>query len=318
MALVDKSINQSALAHDSAFLGKPGHHNLSISLSIGLVVLSTIAYAATPILAKLAYAHGGTPATVSLFRFVVGAVIFFGLWRYNPSPLKLTGSILVIGFVLGVLYVFQALAYLSAVNLIPVSIAVVVVYLYPSFVALLAKVVDRRRIGVIQTLSIAGAFLGVALATGPAAQNLNPFGLVLAVGAAASAAIVIFLGGKLCRTVGSVPSCMMAFISAGIMITAWTVLFSDVELPTAPMGWIGVAGAGLTFAIGFLSFFTALKVLDSVKATIISNMEPLFAIMISFVALGETLSPIQLAGVAVVLISVILPSVSMHGHRTST
>ena len=318
MTLVDKTASPSAVAPESTLLPKPSREQISLSLSVGLVFLSTIAYAATPILAKLAYAHGGTPTGVALFRFVVGAVIFFTIWRFNYSPLKLTGSILVIGIVLGALYVFQALAYLIAVDLIPVGVAVVVVYLYPSFVALLAKFVDRAHIGAIQILCIAGAFLGVALATGSAPQSLDPLGVALAVGAAASAAIVIFFGAKLCRTVGSVPSCMLAFISAAIIIAVWTFAFGDIGVPNSPMGWVGVAGAGLTFAIGVLSFFTALKVLDSVRATIISNMEPLFAIMISFVALGEILSPIQLAGVAFVLVSVILPSISAtKGHRSA-
>ena len=318
MTLIDKTESLSAHTPDTTFLTEAGRKNLSISVSIGLVVFATFACAATPILAKLAYAHGATPATVTLFRFVIGAVIFFGLWRLNPSPLNLTRAIIVIGFVLGALYVVRALGYLSAITLIPVSIAVVVVYLYPSLVALLAKMVDGVHIGAVQTLCIAGAVLGVALATGSAPQNLNLFGLVLAFAAAASTAIVIYFGGKLCRTVGSVPSCMLAFISAAILITAWTIAFSDVGLPTAPMGWVGVVGSGLAFTIGILSFFTALKVLDAVKATIIGNMEPLFAIMLSYVALGETLSAIQFAGVVFVLVSVIVPNLSMLRDTPST
>lgn len=288
-------------------------YKITVYMGFLLVLISACSYALTPILAKLAYANGATPATVVLIRFIVGAIMFIGIWRTDPHPLNITGSILAIGVVLGIIQIAHATAYLNAVSLVPVSVAVIVIYLYPSFVALLAKIFDNVNIGYVRALCITGAFLGVALTTGTKLTSLNSHGLILAGCAAVTAATLIHLGGKFSRAVGSVTFGLLAFCSATVIIGIWTVTFGDMIFPNTAIGWIGAIGAGMTFSIGVLSFFTALKVLDSVKATIISNLEPLFAICIGVVVLGEGLSTIQLIGAALVVGAVMVSNVAAPG-----
>ena len=70
-------------------------------------------------------------------------------------------------------------------------------------------------------------------------------------------------------------------------------------------------------AIGFLGTFLAIQTfyagarrIGAAKAALVSTVEPPIIVVLSFVFLGQTLAPIQLAGAGLILIGVIIAQTS--------
>ena len=68
----------------------------------------------------------------------------------------------------------------------------------------------------------------------------------------------------------------------------------------AGFGW--VAGIAVVSTVGAVTlFFAGLKRVGPTSASILSTAEPLTTVLLAFIAFGESLGPIQLAGGALVL-----------------
>jgi drug/metabolite transporter (DMT)-like permease len=58
------------------------------------------------------------------------------------------------------------------------------------------------------------------------------------------------------------------------------------------------------------AFYAGARRIGAAKAALISTVEPPIIVVLSFVFLGQTLAPIQLAGAALILIAVIVAQTS--------
>jgi drug/metabolite transporter (DMT)-like permease len=98
-----------------------------------------------------------------------------------------------------------------------------------------------------------------------------------------------------------------AFSAATTVAGAWS-------FPAGPVGWLGLAGAGAGLALGLLAFFAAFRHIGPVRATMISNVEPLLGILFAVAVLGERLGPWQWAGAALVVAALVLFEASGRGN----
>ena len=67
----------------------------------------------------------------------------------------------------------------------------------------------------------------------------------------------------------------------------------------------------------FSLYIAGLQHLDATRAIVTSCLEPVFSIIIAAIALGETVSPVQIAGVIVVLAATILIQLPDRMERTT-
>ena len=62
----------------------------------------------------------------------------------------------------------------------------------------------------------------------------------------------------------------------------------------------------LSMLLPYVFYFSGLKYLDPTRAVVTSCLEPVFAIMLSVLFLGETLGLLQLAGIVAVLTATVM------------
>lgn len=277
---------------------------------LGLVTVSAVAFGTTPSLARLAFAGGSDPQTLALARFALGAVATLIAIALVGGRFRPTGRLLLAGVAIGVVYAMQSASYLTAVSLIPVGVAVLIFFTFPGMVALLVRFVDGEPVTWPKRIGLVGAFAGVALAVGAAPRTLAPLGMGMALVAAVSVAIFIVFGGRLTRQIGTLGFAALSYLGATAGFGAWIAVAGEIVLPVTALGWFGLIGASLLFIVGILSFFGALTMVDTVRATIVSNLEPLCAIAAAWLLLGEAMTPVQLLGAAVVVAAVLLPSLA--------
>jgi drug/metabolite transporter (DMT)-like permease len=80
----------------------------------------------------------------------------------------------------------------------------------------------------------------------------------------------------------------------------------NLALPTANAGTLALGLATLFYLVAILSQFEALARLSAARAAFLLNLEPVVSILLASLVLNETLSPIQLSGVILVITVVIL------------
>lgn len=167
-----------------------------------LVVVSAIAFGVIPVIAVFAYRHGVSVPTLLLARWrAVRGRARGGSRRPAATPAPATRAMLVLGL-MGVIYCGQSSLYFSAVQRISPALVGLLLYLYPSLVALLSSIVNHDRLTRGVVLSLVLSFVGIALCLGRIGGGSDLVGVALGATAPFLYAIYIVLGdgsGRACR-----------------------------------------------------------------------------------------------------------------------
>ena len=268
-----------------------------------LIFLSAFGFGVMPILALYAYKDGLNVPTLLFLRFFLGAVCLFAYvlmrkigWRVT---LRQAACLFLMG---GILYTIQSTFYFSAVRYISASLAVLILYLYPVLVAILAAVVDKEKLSGKILAPTGVALLGLAIVLGAPVDNLDMFGVALAFGAALIYSVYIILGRRVVAQVH--PLVTTAFIAAFAAVSFLIYGSADGSLifNLSSHAWIlifGVVFFSTILAMG--TFFAGMHIIGPTKASILSTVEPVITFGLSALLLGERLSWFQCFGAALVL-----------------
>ncbi|HEY1385027.1 MAG TPA: DMT family transporter [Dongiaceae bacterium] len=269
-----------------------------------LVVLSAAAIAIVPTLARLAYDGGSDTLTLITSRSIVTAATCFLVMAVLGRPLVIRGSALRISLVLGLLYAVHLYGLLGAVSYLPVNIVILVFYLHPLMVGLVAILFGREAMSWARFGALAAAIVGLGLAVGFSLGNLNWIGMALALTAAVLATIVIIGGSHAMKSSDSLGVTCYMMLSAAASLIVICVIQGDLRLPVTLQGWTGFGGVAIAYTIGTVTFFAAIPFLGAVRAAMISNLEPVLGILFAMLVLGEGVSPLQALGIVLVLGSI--------------
>lgn len=108
--------------------------------------------------------------------------------------------------------------------------------------------------------------------------------------------------------IGSLVVNFLRLVMALIGLMILTSITRGLPLPTdaSPEAWLWLSLSGLVgFAFGDLCLFRAFVTLGPRLSTLIMSTAPIFAASIGWLALGETLTPIQLVGMSLTLAGVV-------------
>ncbi|MYW65749.1 EamA family transporter [Streptomyces sp. SID8379] len=212
--------------------------------------------------------------------------------------------------VLGALNIgaFFPLLFLAAYRL-PGGLAAVVGSLGPLFVAGLAVPLLRQLPTRRALLTAAAAALGVSLVVLRAAGGLDALGVAAAVASAASMSTGTVLTKKWGRPEGIGPLALTAWqlTAGGLLIAplAWAVEGAPPALDgRALTGYAYLALANT--AVAYWLWFRGIGRLSATQVTLLGPLSPLTAAVIGWAALGQDLTPLQLAGMAVALGATVL------------
>ncbi len=267
--------------------------------------------------AAVAYGQGVGPATFSAIRAAIGATIFgvLLLARLQPSVrltrlaprqrATLAAAALINGATnLVLFFAFGAMA---------VGLVMAVYYLYPVFVALLSAALGRERLTPVRVAALAIACAGLVLVLGGQLEpgaHATLGGIALAAAAALCQAIYLTVirggfddvPGVQATTVvllgGLTVSGLAAFLLEGAGgVGAWIV---------SPTAWIALACAGTVGALPKVWVMGGVRAIGSARAALALLTEPLVAVVVAALVLGQRLTVSELAGGAAILLAVML------------
>jgi drug/metabolite transporter (DMT)-like permease len=277
-----------------------------------LCIASAAAFGAMGVFGKLAYEQGATVGTLLAVRFLLAAALFWALLatRGDARAVRtLPRRDLAHALLLGACgYALQAGGYFAALERIDASLLALLLYTFPAMVAVAAIVLGRERADARRLVALALASGGLVLVlAGAGTGALEPLGVALGLGAAVVYTTYILASERITSRVG--PLLLSALVCTG---AAGTLTLAGVVLGTLHPGRLSAAGWGWLAAIAAVStvtaialFFAGLRRVGPTTASILSTVEPLVTVGLAFLVFGETLSPVQLTGGALVLGAVV-------------
>ena len=273
-----------------------------------MAVLSAIFYGAALPLSRLAYDYGTNALTVLSLRYLA-IVLLLGIWfGVTGSAYRLTRRLALASAAVGVCFLAVSGGTLASVTYIPVNLTVVVFYTYPMMTLLIVSAMERRRPTVSEFLAVSLALLGVGLAMRVSFDQLNAAGIGFALLAALGVAVSFIVASRYLAEAGTarmtVHACGVAFLGGAAM----TLGFDALALPTSRFGIALIAIILAIFAAAVVAMFVAVKIIGPVRSATFLCLEPVTAIVVAVVALGEHLKGGQWLGVTLVGIALLIAS----------
>jgi len=278
-------------------------------IGLALLLFSALAFSFHNMLARLAYDEGVTPTTINAARTWAVAALFAvilgarGRWPSVPRPARLAFGLTAI------CYAIHNPALLVAFQFIPVSLAVLVMYVYPILVAFLAAALGQERVRAYRIVAAAVAFAGVGLVLGVGDGALDWRGVALAGVAAVALAGNIVGAADLNRHMGplGVP---FALSTVGVVVFG-TLMVADggPALPRSAEGWWLFAAATAASPAALIAFYLALPRAGAARSALTLNVEPVLTVFIAMLLLGETLGGYQALGAALIVGALAVSSV---------
>ena len=257
---------------------------------------------------------GFGPMPITSVRLVL-AGLFFALLLLLKDPrgfrLRARDLPLFLGLGLGSI-LFFTLCYFSAITLLPLSTAAILLYTSPIWVTLLSALVFKERLTGRKLLALALAFGGCALVSGLSGGGISMLGLLLGLGSGLGYGLYSILGAIALRRYAPLTVTTYTFLIAGLGSCFVCPPGETLALFQAAPGSHGLlalllaATALITAVIPFLSYTKGLQSVPAGKAAILATVEPLVAALFGALVFHEALTPLSCLGILLILAAVVL------------
>jgi drug/metabolite transporter (DMT)-like permease len=276
------------------------------SAAFATLLLIALVMGANHVAARVAFNDGVDVATAVAARSGVTAAIVALIVTLQGVGWALTARQRRVMPFIGVLIAVQSLCLYSSVARLPVALALLAFNTYPLSAALWDRAIYRRRPPRALLLAMPVILLGLALA-------LDVFGAASGLGAA----------GQWARIGAGVAFALMASATFGLALVVTQHETSDLDgrkrtaltmaivgalallvvsaqggpqWPRSEAGWWGLTALTALYGTGFTIMFTLLPRLGVAANSAIMNVEPIFALVLAWLLLGQAIAPVQVAG----------------------
>jgi DME family drug/metabolite transporter len=277
-----------------------------------LILIAATLWATLGIMFKaLINEHGLSRITIAFFRASLPAVILLAALAFRrPNLLRLARRDVLLFLAFGLLGIAAFyISYITAIDLIGMSVAAVLLYTAPAWVAVISALFLGERMTARKFIAVALATIGCALV----ARVYDIHGLQLNLWG-----ILAGLSAGLTYALYSVFNKVGVRHHDGWTVLAFGLLFGSVFL--APLqssqrlldalrqpgavAWLMALALGPTIGAG-LAFNAGLRYVPVSSASVVATLEPVIASALAFAFLQEQLDPGQLIGGALILLAVI-------------
>jgi len=291
--------------------------------------LAAASYGTNPVFAKPLYADGMNPDSVLLFRYAFGIallgllMIWNGWRRHNLSTaFRVSRHSLPQLVILGILMALSSLTLFLSYNYMPVGIASTLLFTYPILVAVIMTLVYHEPMSwlVVVCLLLATSGVGMLCEQGETPLNtsnlsnspwgVSPFmiGALLVLLSSLSYAIyLVGLNKTRVRTIASMPVTFYV-LCFGFLLFVWRICFGGAfTLPQHGVMWLNLIALGLLpTVVSLLLTAWAIQRIGSTSTALFGALEPVTAVALGIIFLGESINLREFMGMVLIFVSVTL------------
>jgi drug/metabolite transporter (DMT)-like permease len=256
------------------------------------------------------------PVSLVLYRYVISVICFApflaSLWPRGGLDASEYAKIALLGILFFVLFPW---AFNASLQYVPAARGAVGLATIPIQTMIVAAAFGRERVTPARLAGVVLAFSGIGLAFGPAAFAHGASGYLVGDG--------LMLTGVFCAAVYSVFSRATLMRHGPLFVTALAMAFAvaallplvaarngGIPLPAfSRNGWIAVLFLGtVAGAVQFSLFMWALRWLPPTTTVLYLTLNPITAMVLGTILLGETLTAGLVAGMALVVLGIMVGS----------
>jgi drug/metabolite transporter (DMT)-like permease len=280
------------------------------SIGILSVLLASFLWALEPVLAKLSYQSSDFQHTlavrailVTLMALVYGGITNKANFKIDRRQLSALVYVAVVANILG------DIAYFFALTQVPVTNAVVIGYMQPIFIVMMGFLVLREDrlsrfdyLGII-VMMMAGLLIATRSSENLLMLRLGTYGDLVVLSATVAWSTTTIAVRKYLREMNAGVVTFYRFLFASLALAAYLVFFSDLGAVNMYQVMIGIV-----VGVGTILYVEGLKRNKAAQVSALELSTPFFAAVLSFLALGELVTQMQIVGMVLLMIGVIFLS----------
>ena len=279
--------------------------------TLGLIngIVSGISFGLIPLFSIPVIAAGMGNVSILVYRFLFGSLAMLGMLLLKKTDLRVSLSELWRIAILSLFYIGTALATLECYHYLSSGIATALVYTDPIWCAIIGLIFLGDRFSLKLTSSCLFATLGVMMMTGVFTEDgtFSALGLFWGLLSGLSYALyLIFVPRLRLKRIPSLKLTFYVFFIGMLILAAYAILKEgNIEIVTNPTCWTNLILLGLIpTALSNICVTMSLRLVDSTIVAILGAFEPLTAMVIGIVILGDSWSIMSLGGTFLILLAV--------------
>lgn len=282
---------------------------------LAIAIAGAILFSTKAIVAKLMYRYQVDAITVIAFRMLFSIPVFLAiaLWQMkHKEPLSAPDRWRIlfmglIGYYLSSTLDFLGLQYIS------VGLERLILFLTPTFVLLFSTLFLKHRISRLEWTALAVSYCGIVLVF---AHDLTSgmrnvaLGSLLVLGSAVAYALYLLVSGEMVRRIGAVRLVAYAMCVATAACLAQFAILRPLSLlvQPAPVYWLSLVNGIFCTILPVFMTMVAVQRIGPGTASQAGMIGPVSTLFLGALVLGEVITPIQLAGTALVLAGIYMLS----------
>lgn len=270
-------------------------------------VVSSATFGLVPLFAIPALKAGVSVNSVVFYRFAISALLVGLVLLARRESFRIAKRQLpvIAGFAL--LYAATSFLLTQSYLYIPSGLATTLHFLYPVLVTILMVVLFKERLSVPVAVATLLALGGIYLLSGSKGGEINSTGMTLALTTVLTYASYIV--GLNRSSIGRIDSLKLTFyiLSTGSLFFLANLLVRGEGLAPIPSWKSGIDLFMLALVptlISNLTLILAVKHIGSTTTAVLGCMEPLTAVVMGILFLGESCSRVQALGIGIILVAV--------------
>ena len=239
---------------------------------------------------------------IVLFRTIIGGLLLTGMAAirggFDRMALRTDAPFLLGG---GIALGLNWVALFEAYRLLNVSLATLIYYIGPVLFLLSTPFLFREKLSGIKLAAAGIVLIGLVCISGSiVAGGMDFQGLFAAVMSALLYTTLIAFNKRIART-GGMQTAAIELDVAFVVVFLYVMIMTGFPHPQAAdlpyLAAIGVINTGLAYFL----YFSGLQKLPGHAVALLSYVDPVSALVFSAVLLHETMTPIQMAGAALII-----------------
>jgi len=241
---------------------------------------------------------------IVLLRTMTGSLLLLFLFRLKRCHFQFPGYwrdclyICLSGAAMGAGWMFLFEAY----TLTGVGIASLLYYCGPVIVMALSPLLFKEKLTAVRLIGFAAVLCGVFLINENVTEKPNTSGILCGLLSAVMYAFMV-MANKKAKHIAGLENALIQLISSFLTVAAFTAVKNrGIGMRVMPGDWIWILMLGLlNTGIGCYLYFSSIGSLPVQTVAVCGYIEPLSAVVLSALLLGETMAPLQILGVILII-----------------
>ncbi len=270
--------------------------------------IAAASYGTNPIFAIPLYREGISVTSVLFMRYAMAvAIMFFATMIKSPKAFVIKPKYVGLLAFMGILMVLSSIALFESYKYLSAGIASTLLFFYPVMVAIIMAIFYKERLTKKSWACLVTAFLGVViLSKNDDGGFISLLGLTLVMLSSLSYAIyLVYINRGPMKKINTSTITFYVILGGFLVMIPYCLLDGGLMLPKTTPAWINAIGLGFfPTVISFIFTSRAIALIGSTETAIFGALEPLTAVILGILILGETLTITPAIGMILIFVSV--------------